>query len=527
MLAGGILACGGDRVMSDFYNAAADLLDRNLVERIDKIAFVDDLGSISFGALAERVARFAGFLETTGLPTETRIMLCLVDGIDFVTSCLGAIKAGFVPVMINPLLPPADLDYLLRDSRSRLLVTCDATWPSFADIVVEQPDLQQILVSGAGVTPDGTRRLAETIAAAPARSETAPTRLDEPCLWQYSSGSTGRPKGTIHTHRNVRNLLTLYPREILSLSEADITFSAAKLFFGYGFGNGLLFPLSVGATAILMAERPTAAAVCARLATHRVSVFYGVPTLYNSMLATADLQSSEKLALRICASAGEALPAEIGRRWKSLFGIDILDGIGSTEMFHIFLSNRVGDVVPGTTGTPLTGYELRLVDSLGQEVPPGEVGELHIKGPTSAIGYWCNREKSQATFLGEWTRSGDTFFKDENGRYHYCGRSDDMLKVSGIYVAPFEVESALCEHPMVLEAAVVGWSDEADLVKPKAFVVVRDPAAQGDELALELRQHVKTLLAPYKYPRWIEFVDALPKTATGKVERYKLRKPVN
>ena len=512
--------------MSDFYNAAADLLDRNLTKHAGKIAFIDDCGSITFGALRERVGRFAGYLDSIALPPETRIMLCLVDGIDFVTACLGAIKAGLVPVMVNPLLPPADLDYLLRDSRARLLLTCDATWPSFEGIVAKQPYLEHILMAGQGPAPAGAHKLDEAVSAAPCREAATLTRLDEPCLWQYSSGSTGRPKGTIHTHANVRNLLSLYPQEILALDNDDVTFSAAKLFFGYGFGNGLLFPLSVGATAILMAERPTAAAVWKRLVEHRVTVFYGVPTLYNSMLSAGNQPARESLALRICTSAGEALPAEIGRRWKTETSVDILDGIGSTEMLHIFLSNRIGDIAPGTTGKPLSGYTLRLIDNNGQEVAEGEVGELHIKGPTSAIGYWCKREQSQATFVGKWTRSGDTFFRDTDGRYHYCGRSDDMLKVSGIYVAPFEVESALCEHPAVLEAAVVAWSDEADLIKPKAFVVLRDPANACEELARELQRHVKAVLAPYKYPRWIDFVDALPKTATGKVERYKLRRPI-
>jgi benzoate-CoA ligase len=317
----------------------------------------------------------------------------------------------------------------------------------------------------------------------------------------------------------------LYPRQILGLDERDVTYSAAKLFFGYGFGNGLVFPFSVGATAVLMAGRPTADAVWRRLIDHRPTIFFGVPTLYASLLAAPEAPERQRLALRLCTSAGEALPRPIGEQWRARYGTDILDGIGSTEMFHIFLSNRPGDVAYGTTGLPVDGYELRLVDEAGGAVPDGEVGELHVKGPTSALGYWCNREKTQATFLGEWTRTGDKFLRNAEGRYVYCGRSDDMLKVSGIYVSPFEVETALLSHEAVREAAVVGWTDDQGLIKPKAFVVLGDGQSPSDAIEAALKAHVKQLLAPYKYPRWIEFLDALPKTATGKVERYKLRQP--
>lgn len=508
--------------MSDHYNAAVDLIDRNLGGRAGKIAFIDDGGSISFAGLSDRVDRFAGYLAMLGLPVETRVLICLADGIDFVAVCLGAIKAGLVPVMINPLLTAPDFDYLLSDSRARMLVVSAGAWPAFSGIVGHQIHLDHILIAS-DEAPSGTTRLVKAMGHDQARTRPAQTRADEPCLWQYSSGSTGRPKGTIHTHGNVRNLIGTYPREILDLREDDVTFSAAKLFFGYGFGNGLVFPLSVGATGVLMAERPTAEAVWHRLTRHPVTVFYGVPTLYNSLLSHGTMPDAGELRLRICTSAGEALPAEIGRRWKERLGVDILDGIGSTEMFHIFLSNRIGDVAYGTTGRPLRGYELRLVDDDGLDVAPGQAGELHIKGPTSAIGYWCNREKTQSTFLGPWTRSGDTFLQDHEGRYIYCGRSDDMLKVSGIYVSPFEVESALVEHPLVHEAAVVGCEDEAGLIKPKAYVVLRDKENETDEMVTELQRHVKGLIAPYKYPRWIEFVKFLPKTATGKVERYKMR----
>jgi benzoate-CoA ligase len=310
---------------------------------------------------------------------------------------------------------------------------------------------------------------------------------------------------------------------VLGIREDDVVFSAAKLFFAYGLGNALSFPLSVGATTVLMAERPTPTAVFKRLTDHRPTIFCGVPTLFAAMLAAADFPAREAIKLRRCASAGEPLPAEIGRRFRERVGVDILDGIGSTEMLHIFLSNRAEDVRYGTTGLPVPGYELRIVDERGEDVADGEQGELLIKGPTAAMTYWNNRSKSRATFMGEWTRSGDKYRRDDAGYYVYCGRNDDMLKVGGIWVSPVEVEAAIITHPTVLEAAVVAWEDADGLVKPKAFVVLRPDQTGSEPLAAEIQQHVKEQLAPYKYPRWVEFVPELPKTATGKIQRYKLR----
>ena len=503
----------------EFYNAAEALLADNLSLRAAKFAYTDDAGTYTYAELGDRVDRFAGLLGGFGIGIEARVLLCLEDGIDFPVACLGAIKAGVIPVMVNPLLTTEDYRYLIADSRVRAVVASTSTWPRLGPALDGYAG--PVLIAG-GVAPAGTVALAEALAAAQPRTVPAATRADEPCLWQYSSGSTGRPKGTIHLHSGIAALRDLYPQQVLGLSEADVTFSAAKLFFGYGFGNGLVFPLAFGATAVLMAGRPTPEAVWERLVKHRPSIFYGVPTLYNSLLAYPEAPLPEALALRLCVSAGEALPVEIARRWTARYGLEILDGIGSTEMLHIFLSNRPGDVVGGTTGRPLAGVELKLLDDAGQFVPQGETGELHIKGPTAAAGYWCSREKTQATFCGEWVRSGDKFRQDENGRFIFCGRSDDMLKVSGIYVSPLEVEAALMAHPLVREAAVIGWADDAGLIKPKAYVVLVNDTPE-EEATETLRAHVKALLAPYKYPRWIEFLEALPKTATGKIERYKLR----
>jgi benzoate-CoA ligase len=330
------------------------------------------------------------------------------------------------------------------------------------------------------------------------------------------------PKGTIHLHSSLIQTAELYGRPVLGIREDDVVFSAAKLFFAYGLGNALTFPLSVGATAVLMRDRPTPEAVFARLREHQPTVFCGVPTLYASILAS-ELPAPESLRLRGCVSAGEALPKEIGERWRRHFGVDILDGIGSTEMLHIFLSNRFNDICYGTTGYPVPGYEIRLVDDTGAEVQRGEIGELIVAGPTSAIGYWNNRAKSLHTFGGRWTRSGDKYYQDANGHYVHAGRADDMLKVSGLYVSPTEVESALLTHPLVLEAAVIGSEDNHGLLKPLACIVLKDRTLASEMLAEQLKQHVKSVLQPHKYPRWVEFHGELPKTATGKIQRFKLR----
>jgi benzoate-CoA ligase len=329
----------------------------------------------------------------------------------------------------------------------------------------------------------------------------------------------------VHIHSSLIATADLYAAPILGLAESDIVFSAAKLFFAYGLGNALTFPLAVGATAVLTAERPSPAVVGHILREYRPTIFYGVPTLYNALLASAELPPREALALRRCVSAGEPLPAEIGRRWRARTGIDILDGIGSTEMLHIFLSNRPGDVRYGTTGRPFAGYALKIIGEDGAPAAPGEIGDLFVSGPSSALFYWNNRERSRATFQGAWTRTGDKYLVDEEGCYVYCGRSDDMLKVGGQYVSPAEVEAALMTHESVSEAAVVGAADEAGLVKPKAFVVLRPGTAAGPALEKALDAHLHALLPPFKCPRWFAFVDDLPKTATGKIQRFKLRDP--
>ena len=505
------------------YNFAADILARNLeAGRAGRLAYIDHRGGWTYGDLAERVDRFGNMLRALGVRREERIFLCLLDTIDWPTAFLGAIKAGVVPVPVNTLLTEDDYGFMLEDSRARLLVVSEELYPKFAKAIAAGQYLEHVIVSGTKLAD--RPRFEDLIAGASSEPLTAPTTRDDMCFWLYTSGSTGKPKGAVHTHADLRLTDELYAKPFLGITEHDVCFSVAKLFFAYGLGNALTFPMSAGATTVLLPARPTPDLVADILKKHRVTVFYAVPTFYAAFLASAEAPQSAETAMRRCVSAGEALPADVGRRWSERYGVDILDGLGSTEMLHIFLSNRPGEVKYGTTGKPVPGYDVRLVDDAGMIVQTrGEMGELQVRGPTSAVMYWNNREQSRSTFLGEWTRSGDKYVEDAHGYYVYCGRRDDMLKVGGVYVSPFEVEAALQSHPEVLEAAVVGWPDEDLLIKPKAFVVLKSPGKAGDELARALQEHCRLKLAAFKYPRWLEFRSELPKTATGKIQRFKLR----
>ncbi len=504
------------------YNAAADLIDPHLAAgRGKKTAFIDDHGSYSYADLARRVNRCGNALKSLGLGMEQRAMLILLDTIDFPGLFLGAIKIGAVPVPVNTLLTADDYAFMLRDSRARVVVVSAPLYEKVKPALAGQPWLETVVIAG-GEAP-GCKSLGRLLAKASDRLEAAPTTADDPAFWLYSSGSTGTPKGAVHVQSSLVTTAEFYAAPTLGLTENDVVFSAAKLFFAYGLGNALTFPLRAGATAVLMAERPTPQSVCRVLKHHRPTVFYGVPTLYAAMLASNELPAQGEHRLRTCVSAGEALPEELGQRWSKTIGVDIFDGIGSTEMLHIFLSNGPVALRYGTTGKAVPGYHLKLVDEEGRPVKPGEVGELLVSGPSSAAFYWNNRARSRSTFQGEWTRTGDKYVESEDGFYTYCGRTDDMLKVGGIYVSPFEVEAALVTHPAVLEAAVIGVEDENRLVKPKAYVVLKPAQAAPPGLVDELKSHVRDRLAPYKYPRWIEFVPELPKTATGKIQRFKLR----
>jgi benzoate-CoA ligase len=507
-------------VIPRVYNAAADLLGRH-AGRGDKAAYIDGLthATLTYKQLSAQAHRFAQGLQDHGFMQEQRVLLCMHDSLHWPVAFLGCILAGVVPIAVNTLLPTQDYQFMLRDSRAQGLMVSKALWPVFEPLLPDLVGLKQIIVDGGDKSTPGIS-MTDLLLQSSELPESVHTLADDVCFWLYSSGSTGSPKGTLHLHSHVMQTAELYGRAVLGLQESDVVFSAAKLFFAYGLGNALSFPLAVGASTVLLSARPTPTEVFGLLEKHQPTVFYGVPTLFAGMLAEASRPASHALNLRVCTSAGEALPAEIGKKWQHEYGVDILDGIGSTEMLHIFLSNRPGRVRYGTTGEVVPGYSLRLVNDEGLDCAEGELGELQICGPSSAIMYWNNREKTKHTFAGEWTRSGDKYSRDADGYYTYGGRSDDMLKVGGIYVSPFEVEASIMTHPSVLEAAVIGVADDDGLTKPKAYVVLK-PTMHLDEAAL--KAHVKSQLAPYKYPRWVEFVPDLPKTATGKIQRFKLR----
>ena len=504
------------------YNFAADVLTGNLqAGRVNKPAFIDSRGACTYGQLAERVDRFGNMLRSLGIRREERVLIALLDTVDWPTAFLGCLKAGVIAVPVNTLLTEDDYRFMLADSRAKCLVVSDALLPKFAKVIGESADLEHVIVSGKEQA--GQNSLEEMLGSAGSEPYTAPTKSDDMAFWLYTSGSTGKPKGAVHIHASLKITADLYGTPVAGLRESDVIYSVAKLFFAYGLGNAMTFPMSVGATTVLLPDRPTPDSVGALLRKHPVTVFFAVPTFYAAFLASPNAPQKSDVKIRRCISAGEALPEEIARKWKERYGVEISDGLGTTEMLHIYLTNAPGATKYGTTGRPVPGYEIKLVGDDGKICAKGEMGELYVRGPTSAIMYWNNREKSRATFQGEWTRSGDKYFQDEDGYYVCAGRQDDMLKVSGIYVSPFEVEAALSSHPEVLEAAVVGWFDDERLVKPKAFVVLKLPDKASAELAQALQDHVKHLLAPYKYPRWIEFRSDLPKTATGKIQRFKLR----
>lgn len=503
------------------FNAAVDLIDHNLAAgRSAKTAYIDAAGSYSYGELASRVSRFGSVLAALGVEREQRVLMCVQDSIDFPTIFLGSIRAGVVPIPVNTLFTTEEYKYLLNDSRARVLFVSKPCFDRFEPILGQCPFLSAVVICG----DDPDRPVLHKLMEKAAETEPAVTRRDEPAFWLYTSGSTGHPKGAIHIHSSLRLTADLYARGVLGIEEEDVVYSVAKLFFAYGLGNGLTFPLSVGATTILYPERPTPESVSRIIRDHDISVFCGVPTFFAGFLASPDTPTREEARrLRCATSAGEALPAPLAEAFSARFGVEILDGLGSTEMLHIFVSQVPGAPRYGVTGKPVPGYEIRIVRDDGSDAAVGEVGELYVQGPTAAVAYWNNHPKSRDTFLGPWTRTSDKYTRDAEGFLRYAGRSDDMLKVSGIYVSPFDVEETLAAHPAVLEAAVVGIEDDNGMIKPKAFVVCRHGHDACEQLISELKRHVKENLPPHCYPRWIEFVSNLPKTATGKLQRFKLR----
>ena len=508
-------------VMGERFNYASYLLELNR-HRGGKTAYIDDHGSLTYAELDERVKRMASVLLAAGVRREERVLLLMHDCNDWPVAFLGAMYAGIVPVAVNTLLTVNDYLYMLQHSRSQVVLVSAALLPTLREAMSKgDHEVGSVIVSqSSGDLQTGEQSLESCMQSVTPLNDAAATSPNDPGFWLYSSGSTGKPKGTVHTHANPYWSTALYGQGVLGVLEDDICFSAAKLFFAYGLGNALTFPLSVGATTVLVAGRPTPDLIYSKLIDHQPTLFFGAPTGYAAMLADPDLPKRDQLGLRLAVSAGEALPADLAQRFTKHFGIDVIDGIGSTEMLHIFPSNQPGNVRYGSTGWPVPGYDIELRGDDGLPVADGELGDLYCRGPSAALMYWGDRVKSAETFQGDWAKSGDKYIRNEDGSYTCSGRSDDMLKVSGMYVSPFEVEATLVEHPSVMESAVIGVIDDEGLVKSKAFVVL----VEGQQVtADELKVFVKERLAPYKYPRFIEFIDELPKTATGKIQRFRLR----
>ena len=513
------------------YNAVSDFVDANVTRGLGhKIAFVDPDRSLTYGELQTRSIRFANALRSLGVEHEQRTALLLNDTIDYPVAFWGAIRAGAIAIPLNTYLPLSQYAYILGDCRATVLVVAESLAETIAPVIDRLSRLKNIIV--VGDRPDGrrgrngktTHPFEDLIADADPTPFTADTVSDEVAFWLYTSGSTGDPKGVKHAHSNLMATAKLFGQGALGIREDDIVHSASKLFFAYGLGNAMTFPLSVGASAVLWPHHPSPEGVFETMRRHRPTIFYGVPSLYAALLSHHEIsKGAGSDRLRICVSAGEALPAHIGERWRDVVGVDVLDGLGSTEMLNTFLSNRPTDIRYGSTGKPVPGYDARIVDEHGRDVPDGEIGELIVRGPSAGEGYWNQRAKSRSTFAGEWTHTGDKCRRDADGYYYYCGRTDDMFKVSGMWVSPFDVEAALVAHEAVLEAAVIGKEDADGLIKPKAFIVLRN-GFKADEVLLEaLKLHVKDKAGPWKFPRWIEPRTTLPRTATGKLQRFKLR----
>jgi benzoate-CoA ligase len=503
----------------DIFNAATYFVDRHTAEgHASDVAIECGTERVTYGELAERVNRFGNALRgQLHVRVEERVVILLTDGPEFIYSFFGALKIGAVPVPVNTLWKAADYEHVLNDSRARVLIAGEALLPQIDSIPrARLRHLRHVVVVG--------RDFDGLVGAAPPHLEAEPTSKDDAAFWLYSSGSTGLPKGCVHLHHDMVTCAEAYAKGVLGITASDRCFSVAKLFFAYGLGNSMYFPFFVGGTAILWPGPPTPASVYSIIETHRPTMFFSVPTNFGMLLAhRRDGPDFDLSSLRIVVSAGEALPVALFERFKQRFGLEILDGIGSTEVLHIFISNRPGAIRPGSSGQPVPGYEARLVDEHNEAVPIGQIGNLMIRGDSTCALYWNRHEKSKETIEGHWIRTGDKYVQDEDGYFWYAGRSDDMLKVGGIWVSPVEVENVLVEHHAVMECGVVGRSDHDGLIKPAAYVVLKAGVDGTPELASALQEWVGTRLAAYKRPRWVEFVTELPKTATGKIQRFKLR----
>jgi benzoate-CoA ligase family protein len=510
-------------ILPQEFNVATYFVDRNVAEgREGRPAFFYEDRVLTYGDVQDLANRTGNALLELGIAPEDRVWMLCLDAPEFLGTFWGSIKIGAVPIPTNTVMRAADYVYFLRDSRAKVAVVSAPLLAEVGPALGESPYLRHVLVAGGPAR--SYLAWEDRIGRASATLTAAPTSRDDAAFWLYSSGSTGFPKGAVHLHHDMVVCQETYAKQVLGIRESDRVYSAAKLFFAYGLGNAGYFPMGVGAQSILYPHRPTPDSVFEMLSRHRATLFFGIPTLYAAMLAAKDADKRYDLSsLRLCVSAGEALPDELYKRWRERYGVEIIDGIGTTEICHIFISNRPGAARPGATGQPVPGYEAIVVDDDGRPVPQGEIGNLRVKGDSIMAYYWNKHDKTKETLFGPWIQTGDKYYQDADGFFWYAGRADDMLKVGGIWVSPIEVENTLIKHPAVLEAAVVGREDGDRLVKPQAFVVLKDPAGAAPGLAEELKGFVKDKIAPYKYPRWIEFVTELPKTSTGKIQRYKLR----
>ncbi len=507
------------------FNVAQYFVDRNLDEgRGDALAVLYQNQEFNYHQIAELVNRAANALRREGVDGEDRVLLLLLDSPAFVAAFWGAIKLGAIPIPANTLLTPNDYEFMLSDSGARFVVGEGSLLEKVASILGRLPELKAVWVARpSGRIEARHKSFEEELERSAPEAAAAPTHRDDPAFWLYTSGSTGRPKAAIHLHRDMVYSLELYAKGVLGITAQDRTFSTSKLFFAYGLGNALYFPFGVGASTVLLPERPSAEKVFEVVRRTRPTIFFAVPAVYAALVHAAEKEEFDFSSVRCAVSAGEALPAPLWEKFRERFGISILDGIGSTEMLHMFISNRSGDIVPGSSGRIVPGYAARIVDERGNEVPAGQMGELQISGESAAAGYRKRPELTEATFRGPWTATGDKYVCDERGSYWYCGRTDDMLKVSGLWVSPLEVETALLAHPLVLECAVVGATDNDGLTKPKACVVLKSPERHPAEIEAELDKFLRNRLPGYKVPRWIVIAESLPRTATGKIQRFKLR----
>ncbi len=513
-----------EKYIPQYYNITSKLVDENVEKGMgDKIAVYYKDKTYTYREMQQMINRVGNALHIVGVNMGERIMFVLKDSPEAVASFYGAVKIGAVPIFVNYMYTSDDYRYLINNSRARTLIADEEFIESIEGWKEKLMYLKNTIIVG---RPSRAYHISFEDIVSRCSDELAVeyTTVDDPAFWNYTSGSTGVPKGAVHLQHDIFTCIDNYAKGVLGMTSQDIIFSASKIFFAYGLGNTMFYPFGVGASTVLLPERPFPETIFETIAKYKATVFCGVPTLYSSMLQIEDAENKYDLSsLRICTSAGEALPKEIFFAWKRRFGIEILDGIGSTEILHIFISNRPGDVKPGSSGKVVPGYSARIVDDEGRDLPDGEVGTLFVKGESIAAFYWHYHEKTKTSMLGEWFNTGDKYYRDKDGYFYYCGRGDDMLKVGGIWVSPIEVEEALLSHPAVLQAAVVAKNDENNLIKPKAFVVLKNGYEPSNALGKEMQLFVKKSIAPYKYPRWIEFLKELPMTETGKIQRYKLK----